>query len=277
MADRTILYVDVESMLDLRQGYLYTVAENKDALSEFLVSDGYIGRMRDEFPYGEPGGYRKAILEDDKSIRPFSTITYILGILSNRLSGLSKVDAFNGTVTEPCVWVDVHGFEFTPVELEELRDLVFYKVGSNCYVELVDIGAAKLSPLYIRASNITCAFIYDFQTWSNAHAEILLANKLPDSQLYFPPLGKEVLTREELSAIEKTGFKDVFNYLEMLYSSVAKVNFLPCVFYSNAVTAKTIIEEYSRELKSKMKEDSEKIKIPDEIMSQVDEVFKAEG
>ena len=52
----------------------------------------------------------------------------------------------------------------------------------------------------------------------------------------------------------------MFNYTEFLLSSVANINFLPTVFYSNLITASRYLKKFNQELKdTDLTQDSEEI------------------
>lgn len=265
---KAIVYCDIASFLDLRQGYLTTVADTFGNLSDYLFSDEYNERNLDVFPYGEVGGYEKALKSGDKRLLEGSTITYNVGIVSSRLRDNEMRDKFTGERSVAELWLNVYPFQFTEEESNHIRELVFLKTGRSNVVEIVSIPPEELTPMLIRDSNFISAFIYDFSEWFRIHGDSMTKTPNHDCPIYFAPILKEEPTQAESKVIKKAGFSDPFNLIEFNLSVVSKVSFLPMVFYSSALTAVKVVEGYNKELRKKLDEEAKKIDIPEDFFDE---------
>ncbi len=88
--------------------------------------------------------------------------------------------------------------------------------------------------------------MYQFSEWLTEHTDSLNQTKLTEILFYFPALYQTEDIKNELEEIKKSGFKDIFSYVEFLYSSVLNVNFLPVVFYSNLITSSVYVEKLEK-------------------------------
>jgi len=245
--DTARIYVDIDSLLDIRQAVLtHLVTQNK--LAEFLNTDDYNFREIDKFSIINMIEYYKIDNQRDSDLISRSTITYILNVLKSKISNLEKRNNFYGETKKPEILLNIYPFILSTQEQEDIQNALFIKLESNCIINIINKSIEEISPFFIRSNGIISAFIYNFSKWGNSHTDSLSQAPLKDTLLYFPSVYYDTRKKDQLNIISKLGFKDIFSYLEYLYSAVASINFLPTVFYSNIVTASAILEKYNREL-----------------------------
>ena len=81
----SIIYVDMESLFDLRQGVLATSVSDKDTIVDYLLSEEYNFREIDEFKYTLPTAYNEIMKSPSKTILEHSCITRIFLSLKEKI------------------------------------------------------------------------------------------------------------------------------------------------------------------------------------------------
>ena len=245
----SIIYVDMESLFDLRQGVIGTVAEDKEKAMEYLLSEEYNFRETDDLKFIPPGTYREAMKKPTKEILEASCITRIFLCIKQKIDAMENRNKYYNEDKEPSVLLNLYPFDFTEEESEHILNLLFVKLQTDCVINVANFPISTLSPYYCKSNGIVSAFIYRFKDWIDLHAEAAKNIPMHDTLLYFPALYEKLPTPEELKKLQKLGFKDPMSYMEYLLSSVASINFLPTVFYSNLVTALSYLDKFDSKLK----------------------------
>lgn len=240
------IYVDIESLLDLRQATLSKLL-NIHKLVEFINSDEYNFRTTDSFTLVNMDEYNN-IYNKNKDLLERSTVTYILNSLLSNIKKLEQRNTFSGENTKPEVLLNIYPFDITDKEAEVIQNLLFIKLDSCCNIVLINKPNKDITPFYIVSNNIITCYIYNVTDWVNCNFDLLDKNNLAEIFIYFPTLYKSEGSKEDLAKITKLGFKDIFGYLEFIASRLVNINFLPTVFYSNIVTANAIISNYNKEI-----------------------------
>lgn len=241
------IYVDLDSLLDVRQAVLTHLVKQKP-LAQFLNSDEYNFREIDRFPEVNMTQYYQIDNQRDSDLISRSTVTYILNVLKTKIANLEKRNNFYGETKRPELLLNVHPFILSIQEQEDIQNALFIKLESNCTINIIDKPVQEISPFFMKSNDIISAFIYNMSKWAGIHSESLSKSPLKDTLLYFPSIYYDERKKEQLGTITKLGFKDIFSYIEYLFSAVASINFLPTVFYSNIVTASIVLEKYNSEL-----------------------------
>lgn len=262
------IYVDIESLFDLRQGLLGTSNIDIDTVTEYLLSEEYNFRETDHLKYLEPGAYKAAISNPKLEILEASTVTRILLSLQTKIDNIESRNKYYNETSVPEIILNVYPFVMSEEQMTQIRDLLFFKLGSSVLVNVVNFNIKDISPLFFKTSSITAAFIYDMSTWLSIHASTLENNKIHDTLIYFPAVYSEKPSEEELTKISKLGFKDPMSYTEYLLSPVASINFLPIVFYSNVVTAVSYLNRFEDSLKKDLSKPEDEGKY-DDLLSKV--------
>lgn len=248
ITDTGRVYVDIESLLDLRSAILSKLRDKED-LTTYLLSEEYNFRDIDKFPMINQEEYDSINSNKTNDLIPLSLITYIVNTLKTKIENLEKRNNFYNEKKTPEIVLNVHPFKLTEQQKNIIQNLLFIKLKTNTLVTVVDLPIKDISPYFINNSNFISCFIYNFQDWMNHHSSSLEKNKLTDTLLYFPALYSKEPEQKELEQITNLGFKDLFSYTEYLLSSVANINFLPVVFYSNIVTASLYLDKFNDALK----------------------------
>lgn len=261
------IYVDLESLFDLRQAALLTLTRDPKTLAQYLNSEAYNYRQSDTFPEVDPTEYRQVYQGKNMALWSKSTITHILTLLQTKITNLEKRNTFYNEKKIPEVVFNTYPLTLTDAQQEQIQNLLFVKLGGNCLVTLVHLPVQELTPYYFSHSGYVSCFLYNFSDWVNAHGKALESAKMPDLLLYFPSLYHETKDAHKLQEIEKLGFKDLFAYVEYLFASVVSVNFLPVVFYSNAVTASVYLRQFNTTLSQESLLDPEQNREVEQLLS----------
>ncbi len=263
-----VIYVDMESLFDLRQGFLATTVTDKEAVINYLLSEDYNFREIDEFKFTLPTAYNEAMKNPTKDLLENSCITRIFLSLKEKIETMERRNKLYSENKQPQILLNLFPFDFTEEEAERIRDLLFVKLDTSCTIELANFPTSTLTPYYCKANGIVVAFIYRFNEWMDKHLEAAKTSPMHDTLLYFPALYNKLPTKEEMAKINKLGFKDPMSYLEYLVSSVASISFLPVLFYSNLVTALGYLEKFNTQLNDEFVEEGAEEKY-DDIVSKI--------
>lgn len=248
MKETSKIYLDIESLLDIRQAILSKLMNIKD-LVEYINSDEYNFRKTDIFPI-DMSSYKSINDKHEIDLLERSTVTFILNAVRSKLENLEKRNSFYGETKIPEVLLNIYPFNLNEKQIDILQNLLFVKLDSKCIITVINKPISELTPYFIKSLDIIVCYIYNFTEWLNKHTDALSVTKIPDTMFYFPSIYKLEDTNNELEKINKLGFKDIFSYIEFLYSSIANITFLPIIFYTNIVTATSIIDKYNIELKN---------------------------
>lgn len=249
MSETNKIYVDIESLLDLRQGILFEIVDDKEALIEFLLSGEYNYRDVDSFPIVLDEDYKEAHSKMSKSILPASALSHIIAPVRNKILSMEKMaDMFTENKRIEIV-LNVYPLDLTHEEKDHIRNLLFVKLQTECIITITDMQPKQLSPTFLKQSSFMSVFMYDFPTWINLHSKQLEVVDIKETSMYFPALQQQAPSKEDMKAVKETGFTDMFYYTEFLLSRFLNVSFLPVVFYSNLVTTAVYLKDLDKSLK----------------------------
>ena len=247
MADTSKIYVDIESLLDVRQAILSKLMDPVK-LAEFVVSDEYSFRKTDIFKNVDMVEYEKIYKDMTVDLLQRTTVTFIVNTIKTKLLNLQKRNTYYGETKNPEVLLNVYPFKLSQEQADIIQNLLFIKLGSSCLVTLIDKPIEEISPFFIKSLDITACYIYNASKWIEKHTDALNNIKLQDTLLYFPAIYKVEDDTNEIAKITKLGFKDIFGYVEFLLSSAVRINFLPVLFYNNIVSSSILIDKYNEGL-----------------------------
>lgn len=265
----SIIYVDIEALLDLRMGYLHTQVEDTEKLTEYLFSIEYNYRETDKFPILPDGNYSEAMKNPSPDILTNSLVTYILGVVIQKLNSIEKMDKIDDVLSKPVLWVNVYPFKLSEEVADTMRNYLFHKTGEKFHVEIVYTPIEEVTPMYLKEINTKTAIFYSFNKWVEAHGKRLENKPIEDIELIFAPILEQELTKEDKEVFTTSGFKDVFSYTEFAMSPVSRTQFLPTVFFSNIIIAEKHLSEQFDRTKKEMEERSSQMEIPEEFKQQL--------
>lgn len=248
MKETSKIYVDIASLLDLRAAILLQFAK-KDELIDYLISEEYNFRAIDQFSIIPQSDYDRLAKNMPVDLIPCSVVTYVLTSLKSKLNNLEKRNSFYSEKKIPEVLLNIYPFELSKSQCEVLQNMLFVKLETNTMVTIIRMSPKEVTPYFIKNSGVITTFMYDFRAWIDEHMAALDNNKLTDTLMYFPSICNELLEEGQIKKITKSGFKDMYGYTEYLFSSVANINFLPVVFFSNLVTASLYVDKFNDVLK----------------------------
>lgn len=211
------VYIDIQSLMDLRMGTLMTISpEFGIALSEDL---SYYDRKVEKF--GNPDlGY----LDKEKYQAVYDK--YGLVILKN--SVLTKMHMFllalccdfaekklGSPTNAPLeIAVNTYPFEFSPKEQKELILCLTQYLGNLFNITINYIDSNNLSVEDV-ADNYLAMVMYNPKPWLDAHARVLRNGKAKMVKLYTPGVNHmREFTPEEEKLLQKTGH-DLFELTRM--------------------------------------------------------------
>lgn len=247
MSETSKIYVDIESLLDIRQAILSKLMNPKD-LIDFVNTEEYNFRTTDNFAKVNMAEYEEIYKAPTLDLLQRSTVTFIVNTIRTKLMNLEKRNALYSETKKPEIMLNIYPFEMTQAQADAFQNLLFIKLGSCCLVSIINKPIEEVGPYFINTMNFTACFIYRVSRWIEHHTDTLNNIKLPDTLIYFPAIYKVEEDKKELDKLRKLGFKDVFGYLEFLLSSAVNINFLPIVFYNNIVTSSILIDKYNEDL-----------------------------
>lgn len=243
----TKVYVDIHSLLEVRQGILALLME-KEALFDYINSDEYNFRDIDIFPV-DMEEYNRIKKEANINILQNSMVTYIVELLKTKLFNMEKRNGFMGESKPPEIILNIYPFDLSEKQCEIIKSALFVKLEIECRIDTVFMKESDLTPYFIKNSGIAACFIYDVAHWLDLHLAALDKTKMPELLIYGPSLYKQKDKEKlkDIDEVKKLGFKDLFSYLEFFVMSAVGLSFLPVSFYSNIITSKKIMDRFTEE------------------------------
>lgn len=246
MTDTNKIYIDIHSLLDLRQGTLIELMGLEET-TEYVNTNEYNFRDRDIFPV-DMERYNILLKEGNKSILRNSTITYMETVLLSKIPSLERHNIYNHTHRPPEIIVNMYPFNLEEYHLRLIQNAIFVKFGSNIQITLVNEELDVYTPYLLKNSNFVYFLSYFPNQWLDKHSKSL-DNKEPlSTTLYFPAIAYRDLTEQDFKGIKDLGFKDIYSYTEYLLSSSVNITFLPIFMYSNTLTGNAIAKKYKTDI-----------------------------
>ena len=242
------IYLDIASLFDLRHSALYQIL-GEEASTTLVTSQDYNLREMDQFPGVDPTLFAQYLQSADLRMLQHAPMSYIQVAASSKVQNIERRNAFMAETKQPEVVLNLFPFELDSAQCSLLQNALFLKLGSCCTVTLVREHPKGLSPHYLKNSGFIACFMYDLHDWLIHHTKAVEHGDLREVIMYFAPIYKEPLTKEDIKVFTKLGFKDVFSYTEYLFTGRMQLNFLPIFMYSSLVTATVFLEVHQDALK----------------------------
>ena len=255
MTETKKIYIDIQSLLEIRQSTLIHLLGKERAVDLVHTKDYY---MRDVEDFeGVDMGIFQEVVKDPAIALKHATVTYLINVLINRLGYMDKLSSFKNEESPTELVVNIFPYDLPEKAVETLRDAIFVKLGIPVLITIVNHPPEVWSPSFIKNSGVLYFYCYDPTAWMDMYGDQLSGGLLRDVQMFFPTIGKVKLDKGELKQIQKAGFKDVFSYTEFLLSPYTRVQFLPSVFYSNLILSTKVLEDFDEELSKRPLSDEE--------------------
>lgn len=255
MEDKKRIYVDIQSLLDVRQSVLVSMLGQEEAL-EFVSTESYYNRQRDVFKGVDETVFNKGLESMDIALNR-ATVTYIEVILNSKISSLERLNVFNSDNRHLEILLNIYPFRLDEKTSNLLRDGLFSKLTTPVPITVIYEPIEALTPVYIKQYAIVEFFCYEGARWLSEHTESLGKVTLKDTRLQFPAIGRGELTARDTKELKTLGFSDIYQYTEFLFSSVTRMNFLPIGFYCNVMIGTLLLDRIGGELKKKPPESVE--------------------
>ena len=246
MASTKKIYIDIQSLLEIRQSTL-THLLGADKALDLVHNKSYYLRDVEVFEGVDMAAYSEASKDPAIALK-YATVTYMISVLMNRLSQMEKLNSFQNEEATTELVLNIYPYRLPKEAVEVIRDAVFVKLRVPVMITIVNDDPSVWSPMYIKNSGVVHFYCYDCTTWMDRFGEEISGGMLRDVRMFFPSLGKEQLDKAQLKEVQKAGFRDIFAYTEFLLSPYMRVQFLPSVFYSNIFVSTKILEDFDEEL-----------------------------
>lgn len=245
------IYVDADSLFDLRQGILVDLYKEPD-LVDYLVSNDYNFREYDRFKNVSEEEFNDFYKKNrNKTLLSHSTITYILNLLKSKILVLERRNSYLEKNKPVELLLNMQGFDLTKEDIEHLTEALFVKLGMKIFITPISITNEDLTPEFLKNADIVFSYIYNSSEWLKYHVPTIELHPIKDNVVFFPSILYQDYKLDETSELKKKGFDNPFTLLEMMLSKVATVQFLPPFFYSNMATSLAYIERFNKENKDK--------------------------
>ena len=247
MSTASKIYIDIQSLLEIRQSALVSIMGEEQALA-LIHTPEYYGRETDEFPV-DMDKFQEMVSGDISAALRHATVTYMVATLTNRISQVEKLSTFNNDSGQTELIVNTHPFRLPDNVVEKFRDALFVKLGIPVHITLVNTPLEEWTPTFLKHSGIQQFYCYDGARWLGHFTEQLATGCLRDVRLFFPSIGRAKLEKKQLKDIQRLGFRDVFAYTEFIFAPYTKIQFLPTIFYSNLISAIALLDGFDAELR----------------------------
>ena len=248
MAEKSTLYVDIASLLDIRQSLL-SYHMPAEACVALVNSEAYWLRSTDDFEALSSVEIEQLMHAQDARCLGRATLTYMHMVLRQKLLQAQQHDAITGEGAQSTLLVNTYPFELPREALKTIQNFLFHKLQLPCKIQMVCVAPKDLSVNFLKSCRCTHAYIYRVSEWMELHLQDVQQRQEKELRLHFPALGAQPLSDKEHKELKKAGFEDPFSYLEFILSSRICVRFLPAVFYSNYLSAVAILSRADETLR----------------------------
>jgi hypothetical protein len=252
------IYIDIECLLDIRQGILTLICEDEDKVINYLSSREYLLRTNDDFSsIVDMDAYNERLKKIDIEVIKRSTINYVYKSIQKKAYDLCTRNMYKEKNQAFELIVNMHNVQLTHSQKEAFLDGLFAKLKMPVAIRLVDMEISDLAPSFFKNDDVAFAYIYRFSEWLSEHVEHLELPKTPtDNILFFPShIPDKKLFAENIDEYKKNGFDDPFNFIEMILSPYVVVNFLPSVLFNNTLLVNILLEKLAKETDGKSVEE----------------------
>lgn len=243
------IYIDIESLLDIRQGFLSLGARDNEVLINYLLSDEYMLRFTDQFPFDEDELFFKLRDEGNRKLLLNAQLSYMIIIINRELRGIGIKASVDGKVNDKGFIINTYPFSFSQEELDMMRDAIFQHSGEEVFINFCYEPPENINVFFIESNGIETLFIYRFDEWMNANTDGLMTGQLNNRSFYFPEIVRNYVLDERimeaLEELKKHGLEDQFEVNRLLLSPFMNIDFVPIMFYSSYVLAKAYLETNS--------------------------------
>lgn len=244
----SVLYTDLESVLDVRAGALRFLrgSDENPRLEAYLASKEYNLRTYDDFgEWGDNDIYRTLLNNGSSDILFYSRPSYLLGSIYSDIVNI-ETRASAMTKTEHVeVWLNIYPFKLTQSEIDLLQSTMFTKLRGKNMVNIINIPPENLTPAVISTNNIKSIYMYLIGEWLEANGSRIMETNIKETRMHFSPIARAKPTAEQEEIIKESAVGDAFTFFDTITSTYITSNHLLIPIYSEVKYATPFIKEYS--------------------------------
>lgn len=167
-------YIDIPSIFDERAGVVKRIAP--EAYLE-MFKNGYHKRKGDFFKGVDPEAYKELYHKHEMETLEGCFITNVFQFLQPQIADyMGEYMAKQLPSHEaPKLHINIHGYDFSPEEIANLKSLVYLKIGGIIGVETIDQSMEELEPSRCR-DEYWIMIMYDYDKYLNANLAKLRAS-----------------------------------------------------------------------------------------------------
>jgi hypothetical protein len=242
------IYVDIDSLVDLRQGLLSLI--NQDASVEITSKPSYYLRTEDVFVSPTFGALSKDLYEQLRTsykneIMEASVATRMIEFIRELLLETWRDNSREGTKMNIVLEVNIRGHSLSLTAAHALQKTILESLTTNDFghsleVHIADFQVSELTLKKVRKEYLA-AIMYDHVGWLETLKgqfanPVQLRTMLNNFTIYAPRLFYKPPNMETLSKIDQAGM-DPFEFWSQGSKTLYDVVFLPTAFFCAATPA----------------------------------------
>lgn len=210
------IYVDLDSLLDVRAGSLITLYGDKHSVIEDLMKVDYKNRQNDDFnsllEYANNESVKDLISSKSVEVLRNSVMTSIIYHILEVGKMIESKNVKIPLLQEYRLTLDIGGYDLTQLEIDMFKDILTHMLPTFSF-NILNITLENLTPSRIK-SDFDVVFIYDLNYWLGKHSDSLAKCNMPAVYLFAPALYHGVIPTEEETVIEGMGPVPPFMLIE---------------------------------------------------------------
>ncbi len=217
------MLVELDCLLDTRLSLLSELDDEK--LRKVL--DMYHKRDIDQFPFYSFNRFKENYDKRDKSVLNNALITPVMFLIQEFVKKTLLQIINSPFHLKPKVIINIHPYELTEEEINDIIKLIVIKTNKECDVEVISRGVDRLTVGYVK-ENISIMVMYKYYEWIEFHSKNKAFEKLtcPDINLFGPAI--YFLPKQPRSDIKE----DPFTSMEELAKPLIGLKLFPVEYFS---------------------------------------------
>lgn len=233
------IYVALDDLLDTRLGLIGLL--KPDVVDEYLTegNERYFKRLHDSVLWDDVGltELQWYQLREKRTVELLkaSVITHIPSVIMKiikyyHLTGDKQLGDWDITLN-----VNIYPYKLSTDELSEIREILEESIPLVSRINFFEASLKGLTPKYIK-QNFDYIVLYDFNLWSNIHAEELKKTLLTNTHFFVPRLFTTIPTDDVFSGIDAVLDMDPFKLIEGAISYKIGLTFIPASDFGPILT-----------------------------------------
>jgi hypothetical protein len=219
------IYLDLDTILDTRLG---TLAKHNQTLATQVLSGPYHERDMDEFPGLSREEFMKLYAQRDIHTLLHSVRTNIFALMHSISRSQLETNAMGGSFDQITYVVNVHPYDLTAEEMEQMRSVIELVALDTYPVEMVRLTDKELTPKFCK-SEYAMMVRYHWGYWIDMHKDAFLETQMPGVTLMAPATYER---RPDLAALKAAGNMHPFHALEVSVAPIVGLRLMPVSMFS---------------------------------------------